>query len=280
MRTRLFGIALSLLLFAGEVRAQGVVGPGVVYPYAGGGGGSSTITSGSTVTSGCVAGGVLRSISNKVECGAGLTYASNVLTVQRVNLGDTTHFLAQSAGSITLETAGTLRLNAGGSTGLGGYLDMNFGSGYLNLVGYGSYHAMQFNYGDRSNSVINSSFLFTTNPDGAPVAGYGTGLVLRGESSTTNSQDMIRLAGVWTDATHASRSAAMVFDVVNGAAALAEVGRFNAVGGLKIATGTKPTCDSTYRGTLYYVAGGAGVADTYEVCKKDAGDSYAWASIF
>lgn len=44
--------------------------------------------------------------------------------------------------------------------------------------------------------------------------------------------------------------------------------------------GSKPTCDSSHRGSLFYVAGGAGVADTFEACRKDAGDSYAWVSIY
>lgn len=44
----------------------------------GSGSASSTITNGTTATSGCVAGGVLRSISNLVECGAGFTYSTGV----------------------------------------------------------------------------------------------------------------------------------------------------------------------------------------------------------
>ena len=49
--------------------------------------------------------------------------------------------------------------------------------------------------------------------------------------------------------------------------------------GVQLTTGSKPTCNSTTRGTFWYVAGGAGVADTMEVCRKDAADSYAWVSI-
>lgn len=41
--------------------------------------------------------------------------------------------------------------------------------------------------------------------------------------------------------------------------------------------GTKPTCDAARRGSIWYDAGGAGVADTFEVCAKAAaGDTYAW----
>jgi len=50
--------------------------------------------------------------------------------------------------------------------------------------------------------------------------------------------------------------------------------------GIMWASGTKPTCASGIRGTVYYVAGGAGVLDTFEVCRKDAADAYAWVSLF
>ena len=47
--------------------------------------------------------------------------------------------------------------------------------------------------------------------------------------------------------------------------------RINYAGG-----GSKPTCDSSTRGTLWYVQSGAGVADTLEACTKSAADAYAW----
>lgn len=51
-------------------------------------------------------------------------------------------------------------------------------------------------------------------------------------------------------------------------------------GGMKLATGTRPTADAAHRGTVFYVAGGAGVADTLEICRKDAADNYAWVALF
>lgn len=45
-------------------------------------------------------------------------------------------------------------------------------------------------------------------------------------------------------------------------------------------TGTKPACDAAHRGQRWYDAGAGGVADTYEVCRKDAADAYAWVSVF
>jgi len=33
------------------------------------------------------------------------------------------------------------------------------------------------------------------------------------------------------------------------------------------------------RGSFWYEAGGVGVADTVEVCRKDSGNAYAWVSV-
>lgn len=75
MLRRIF--AVFALLAASSVSAQ------VGESRSGGSSGSSssTITNGVTATSGCVAGGVLRSISNLVECGAGFTYATGIVGV-------------------------------------------------------------------------------------------------------------------------------------------------------------------------------------------------------
>lgn len=45
---------------------------------------------------------------------------------------------------------------------------------------------------------------------------------------------------------------------------------------------TKPTCVATPadRGKIWYTAGGAGVKDDVQVCAKDAGDVYAWRTIY
>jgi hypothetical protein len=45
-------------------------------------------------------------------------------------------------------------------------------------------------------------------------------------------------------------------------------------------TGKKPACNMGSRGTVWYVAGGARIKDTFEVCTKDAADVYAWRVIF
>jgi hypothetical protein len=49
---------------------------------------------------------------------------------------------------------------------------------------------------------------------------------------------------------------------------------------LSLESGSKPTCAVAERGTFWYVAGGAGVKDTVEVCAKDAANAYAWRVIY
>jgi hypothetical protein len=44
--------------------------------------------------------------------------------------------------------------------------------------------------------------------------------------------------------------------------------------------GTRPTCAAGIRGSIWYDAGGAGVLDTLEVCRKDASNNYAWVGLF
>ncbi|MDP9249686.1 MAG: hypothetical protein M3M85_04240 [bacterium] len=51
-------------------------------------------------------------------------------------------------------------------------------------------------------------------------------------------------------------------------------------GGMRLNTNTaKPACSSSVRGTFWVAKGGAGVADTVEVCSKDGADAYAWRTL-
>lgn len=50
--------------------------------------------------------------------------------------------------------------------------------------------------------------------------------------------------------------------------------------GVQYVSGAEPTCNAAARGTTWYVAGGAGVLDTFRLCRKDAADAYAWVSLF
>lgn len=54
----------------------------------------------------------------------------------------------------------------------------------------------------------------------------------------------------------------------------------SAEGGIRANAGNiaKPTCGTAFRGQLWFTEGGAGVADTWEICRKDSSDVYAWTA--
>lgn len=79
------------------------------------------------------------------------------------------------------------------------------------------------------------------NSTGAVANGFGPRLFFQGESTTSTAQDMGSIAAIWTTATHASRSAAIVLSTVNSAGANTERMRIAADG--KVGIGLTPTTD-------------------------------------
>lgn len=65
------------------------------------------------------------------------------------------------------------------------------------------------------------------NSSGTAAASFGPGLLFQGESSTTDNQNMVRLSSIWTTATHASRTSALVYSDVSSAGAITERFRFS-----------------------------------------------------
>jgi hypothetical protein len=65
-----------------------------------------------------------------------------------------------------------------------------------------------------TNAVTNVGVI-SHNSSGTPAASFGTGLLLQGESSTTENVDMARIRALWTTATHASRVSNLVLSVYN-----------------------------------------------------------------
>lgn len=64
---------------------------------------------------------------------------------------------------------------------------------------------------------------------------------------------------------------------VTSGVALDVVGRAAFTEGAQLTTsGTQPTCAVAYRGLLWNIEGGAGVADILQICQKNAADAYVW----
>lgn len=88
-----------------------------------------------------------------------------------------------------------------------------------------------------------------------------------------------QLYGYWTNASTVAQITAR-----NGTLALgganADALWLTGGGRVQFMNGTEPTCNSTNRGTLVLVQGGAGVADTFRICTKDAADAYGYRALF
>lgn len=86
-----------------------------------------------------------------------------------------------------------------------------------------------------TNATLNS-VIIGHNSSGTPATNFGTALLFQLESSTTEDRNASRISTFWTNATDATRSAALIFETVDNAAALAERVRIPAIGGLVVGT--------------------------------------------
>lgn len=113
-KLKTFLLAALLAAFSGAVGAQFTQNTGY-FAAGAASGGDSTITSGTTATSGCTAGGVLYSASNLVVCNdTDLTFNGTTLTATGLTVTNAPTFSALTATRIPIAgTAGLLGDNAG-----------------------------------------------------------------------------------------------------------------------------------------------------------------------
>lgn len=102
---------------------------------------------------------------------------------------------------------------------------------------------------------------------------------LSGKKSTDS--DGVVAVKIQNQADLTASSKRYVVDFRRGLTDGTRVARITTSGGIQLNVEgvAEPVCDSTSRGTLIYTRGGAGVADQWRGCHKDAADSYAWTAI-
>lgn len=121
---------------------------------------------------------------------------------------------------------------------------------------------------DADTAVASGDDIMTLRAYAADGASYReVAQILQEVDTYTGSDNVSGRIGFWTRNDGAS-------------AALTERLRVLKAGGLMWLNGAEPTCDATGRGSLVLVQGGAGVADTFRVCTKDAADAYAYRALF
>jgi hypothetical protein len=150
----------------------------------------------------------------------------------RIDVGRTSSLGIQlRAGGVFGWTASTTQAVTALDTGLmrnaAGVVEVNTGTA-------GQWACVKAGVRDAGTATVVSGLTLGHQSTGTPAAGLGIALDLNLNSSTTADQAAGRIAAVWTTATHASRTADLVFSAVNNAAALAEVARLTAAGNFRL----------------------------------------------
>ncbi len=100
----------------------------------------------------------------------------------------------------------------------------------------GQWGALKAGVRDAGTTTVTNGLTIGHQSSGTPAAGLGSAILFNIDSSTTADQNAAKIGAAWTTATHASRTADIVFYGVSSAAALAETGRITGAGTLQIIT--------------------------------------------
>lgn len=178
--------------------------------------------------------------------GTGLTSLGSALQQLRVNAGGTAleYFTpSASSGDIT---------NGGNTTGAAVTIGTNDAFG-LNLEtagvtrmaitgGASTGGAVTITNVTANTATVQDVLTIQANSTGTAAASFGGGILFQGESSTTDNRDMARISSIWTTATDASRSAALIFSAENGGTGIAECMRIRGSNGdIQVGNATKVT---------------------------------------
>ena len=196
---------------------------------ASGGGGATDLTFSGASSPVTLASSTGTDVTFVAGTGITLSQSSNALTINATNsgailnggniTGATLVIGTNDANALQFETNNVPRVAITGGASTGG--------------------AMTLTDVTANTSTIENALVVQAQSSGTAATGFGTGIVLRGESSTTNDRDMFSIGASWTTATDASRVAKAVFSVANNTA-LSE--SFAAVaGGITIGASAQPT---------------------------------------
>lgn len=228
-----------------------------------------------------------------------------------VQVGTTYRFINKSSGTLTIQdnSAGAITTIAGGSSAdivatnigsaAGTWIANAAAAGSPSLtntyVGFGASGVLSgssnFTWDDTSNkSLILNGVAGTATPrqiqflHDTTSGTTSTDGVIMGFKGTTNDFEIkhqeangFSIAYGSTIIFNARGAYTQVFDSGNTGSGL----QVSAAGVKIFASATaKPTCNSTNRSFIYLTEGAGGVADSLEICRKDAADVYAWVALY
>jgi hypothetical protein len=142
--------------------------------------------------------------------------------------------------------------------------------------------ALQSNTTGSNNTAIGYDAGFTNNFQNANTTGSNNTFIGYKAGPGTNTQ-LNNASAIGANALVSASNALVLGDsaVSVGIGTSAPTAKLDVNGGIRLNTSTsKPACNASSRGTFWFTQGGTGVKDTAEVCAKDAGDAYAWRTLY
>ena len=238
-------------------------GSGGSGPVDNGGNGSGGATGGNGIYggSGTVADGTVATLADDFEFSGGDTSSLTITT------GTTTGgqiFSDFNGASIIYRDSGGSNFVTASSGGIGITISGSAGdkllvTGLTDIEHSSTDPALTVLNTTSATNAAQSVLLLQANSSGTADAGFGPAILMQAESSSTNDQDAARIQSVWSTATHASRTADLVFLLTYNAAALAE--HFRIVGAstpvVKIGGGTTTFGNAGITTGASFVVGGS-----------------------
>jgi len=157
---------------------------------------------------------------------------------------------------------------------------LTVGSGSFTLntgVDFAFTAAQNFYVSDATTNTVFASAIFSHLSSAVPAAGFGAGVVFA--SKTNGSADQIQgsLYTAWSDATDATRTAYMDFQLVNSAASAASKMRLFPSGGLSVNSTTDPGAGEVNANTGFKLANAEFPIAANGIVKRTAANTYAAA---
>lgn len=134
-----------------------------------------------------------------------------------------------SGDTFRISATGTLELGTDVSLSRGAADRLDLAAGDSFLITDGTITAIEL---DAATATVTNVGTITHQSSGTPAAGFGTGLLFEGHDAGNNNEDMVQLAGVWTNAGDGTEAAELQVYTRTGGGALAKRWTFNANGDL------------------------------------------------